>query len=138
MAAQTFNYSQSARNYKLILHTKLTFGYDTPWRQVHELLLGAAKRTPNVLENPKPFILQTALDDFYAEYQLNVYVVDADKMAQIYSDLHQNVQDVFNEAGIEIMSPHYRAHRDGSQMAIPDSHLPDNYQPSPFHVKIEK
>ncbi|MCL2246854.1 MAG: mechanosensitive ion channel family protein, partial [Lentimicrobiaceae bacterium] len=74
----------------------------------------------DVLEAPKPFILQTALDDFYAEYQLNVYAADADKMAQIYSDLHQNVQDVFHDAGIEIMSPHYRAYRDGSQTTIPE------------------
>jgi len=110
MAAQTFNYSQSARTYKLILHTELTFGYDTPWRQVHELLLKAAAQTPDVLENPNPFILQTALDDFYAEYQLNVYVIDADKMAQIYSDLRQNIQDVFGEAGLEITSPHYRVY----------------------------
>ena len=119
MAAQTVNYSESARSYKLILHTELTFGYDAPWRKVHELLLQAAAQTPNVLETPKPFILQTALDDFYAEYQLNVYAGDADKMPQIYSDLHQNIQDAFNDAGIEIMSPHYRAHRDGNKTTIP-------------------
>jgi len=138
MSAQTFNYSQSARTYGLILHTEMTFGYDTPWRQVHELLLNAAKRTPNVQENPKPFIFQTALNDFYVEYQLNVYVVDADKMAQIYSDLHQNVQDVFNEAGVEIMSPHYQAYRDGNRVAVPASYLSDNYQAPSFQVKIEK
>jgi small-conductance mechanosensitive channel len=119
MAAQTFNYSESARAYKLILHTTVTFGYETPWRKVHELLLEVAKRTPDVLEDPKPFILQTALDDFYVEYQLNVYVIDADKMPRIYSDLRQNIQDVFRDAGIEIMSPHYRAYRDGSKPAIP-------------------
>jgi small-conductance mechanosensitive channel len=138
MSAQTFNYSHSARTYGLILHTELTFGYETPWRQVHELLLEVAKRTPNVLENPKPFILQTALNDFYAEYQLNVYVVDADKMAQIYSDLHQNVQDVFHEASIEITSPHYQAHRDGSHSTIPSSYLPADYQAPPFRVQVEK
>jgi len=123
MSAQTFNYSQSARTYGLILHTSAGLGYDTPWQKVHELLLEAAKRTPDVLENPKPFILQTALDDFYVNYQLNVYVVDADKMAQIYSDMHQNIQDVFNEAGIELMSPHYQAYRDGNQTAVPVSYL---------------
>ncbi|MCL2652074.1 MAG: mechanosensitive ion channel family protein [Candidatus Azobacteroides sp.] len=120
MSAQTFNYSHSARTYGLILHTKLTSGYNTPWRQIHELLLTAATRTPDVLKTPKPFVLQTALDDFYVEYQLNVYVNDADKMTQIYSALHQNIQDVFNEAGVEIMSPHYQAYRDGNPIAIPN------------------
>lgn len=120
MSAQTFNYSHSARTYGLILHTKLTSGYNTPWRQIHELLLTAATRTSDVLETPKPFVLQTALDDFYVEYQLNVYVNDADKMTQIYSAMHQNIQDVFNEAGVEIMSPHYQAYRDGNPIAIPD------------------
>jgi small-conductance mechanosensitive channel len=138
MSAQTFNYSESARTYGLILHSTFTFGYDTPWRKKHEMLLEAAKRTPDVQETPKPFILQTALDDFYAEYQLNVYVIDADKTALIYSNLHQNVQDVFNENGVEITSPHYRANRDGSHAAIPVSYLPDDYKAPPFSVKIEK
>jgi small-conductance mechanosensitive channel len=119
MAAQTFNYTESARNYKLILHTEVTFGYDTPWRQVHDLLLSVAKLTADVLEEPKPYILQTALDDFYVEYQLNVFVIDADKMPRIYSELRQNIQDVFREAGIEIMSPHYRALRDGNKCTVP-------------------
>jgi small-conductance mechanosensitive channel len=119
MAAQTFNYSESARNCNLILPIEVTFGYETPWRKVHELLLNVAKQTPDVQENPKPFILQTALDDFDVQYQLNVYVIDADKMPQIYSALRQNIQDVFRDAGIEIMSPHYQAIRDGNKTTIP-------------------
>ena len=138
MSAQTFNYSQSARTYGLVLHTKLTFGYDTPWQQVHELLLNAAKRTSDVLEDPKPFILQTALNDFYAEYQLNVYINDADKMPRVYSNLHQNIQDVFNEAGLELTAPHYQAHRDGNKSTLPPAYLPDGYQAPPFHVKVGK
>jgi len=138
MAAQTYNYTHSAQNYGLILHTTAGVGYDVPWRKVHELLLEAGKRTPNLLAHPKPFILQTALDDFYANYQLNVYVADADKMALIYSDLHQNIQDVFNEAGIELVSPHYHAHRDGNKSTLPDSYLPENYQPPKFNMKLEK
>jgi len=121
MAAQTFNYSESARNFNLILHTEVTFGYETPWRQVHDLLLNVAKQTPDVLEDPKPFILQTALDDFYVKYQLNVYVIDADKMPRIYSALRQNIQDIFREADIELMSPHYHAYRDGSKTTVPVS-----------------
>jgi len=138
MSAQTLNYSHSARTYGLILHTTAGVGYDIPWRKVHELLLEAGKRTPNLLDHPKPFILQTALDDFYANYQLNVYVADADKMALIYSDLHQNIQDVFNEAGIEMIAPHYHAYRDGNRSTLPDSYLPEDYQVPFFNVKIEK
>ena len=138
MSAQTFNYSHSARTYGLILHTKLTFGYETSWRKIHELLLEAAKRTPDVLEKPKPFVLQTALDDFYAEYQLNVYIKDADKMPRIYTAMYQNIMDVFHEAGIEIMSPHYLAHRDGNKTMMPDEFLPEDYQAPPFHMKVEK
>ena len=138
MTAQTFNYSQSARTYGLILHTTVTIGYETPWRKVHEMLLEAAKRTPDVKENPKPFILQTALDDFYANYQINVYISDADKMPRIYSALHQNIQDVFNENGVEITSPQYHAQRDGNQITIPPSYLPDDYEIPSLRVKIEK
>jgi small-conductance mechanosensitive channel len=87
------------------------------------MLLEAARRTPDALKEPKPFILQTALDDFYAQYQLNIYIRDADSMPRIYSELHQNVQDVFNEEGVEIMSPHYQAVRDGNQITIPPSYL---------------
>ena len=138
MSAQTFNYSQSARSYGLVLHTELTFGYDTPWQQIHELLLNAAKQTPDVLEEPKPFILQTALNDFYAQYQLNVYISDADKMPRIYSDLHQNIQDTFHEAGLELTTPHYQSSRDGNKSTLPTSYLPDGYQAPPFRVRVEK
>ena len=137
MTAQTFNYSESARTWGLILHTTTGMGYDVPWRKVHELLLEAAARTPNVMEEPKPFILQTALDDYYAQYQLNVYVADADKMAQIYSNLNLNTQDVFNEAGIELLSPHYRAHRDGNQSTLPEPYLPTDYKTPIFRMKVD-
>jgi len=109
MTAQTFNYSESARTYGLILHSTFAFGYDMPWRKIHEMLLEAANRTPDILKDPKPFILQTALDDFYANYQLNVYTDDADKMPRIYSAINQNVQDVCNENGIDLTSFHYEA-----------------------------
>jgi len=131
MTAQTFNYSEAARIYGLILHSTYSFGYDTPWRKVHELLLEAAKRTPDVMVDPKPFILQTALDDFYANYQLNVYIRDADKIPRIYSDMHQNVQDVFNENGIELTSFHYEAARDANKSTIPVCYMPENVKTTP-------
>jgi small-conductance mechanosensitive channel len=101
------NYSSLVSKGGLILHTSVTIGYDTPWRQVHALLLTAAERTPGLLREPKPFVLQTALNDFYVGYELNVYTDRPLEMIQIYSDLHQHIQDAFNEFGVQIMSPHY-------------------------------
>ena len=107
MSEHTTNYSHSARENRLILHAAVTFGYDTPWRQVHELLLSAAARTRHVLSDPAPFILQRALDNFFAEYQVNVYVTEEKLMSGIYSDLYGNIQDVFNEAGLDMTCPEY-------------------------------
>lgn len=128
MSSHTVNFSASARQFGLIIHTTVSIGYDIPWRQVHQLLINAARSTPGVQPDPKPFVLETELQDYYPCYQINAYIKDADQLAQIYSDLHQNIQDVFNEAGIEIMSPHYYAERDGSDITIPPeySKKPDN------------
>lgn len=123
MSSHTVNYSSSARQFGLIIHTTVTIGYDAPWRQVHQLLIDAALRTPGIQSDPKPFVLETELSDFYPCYQINAFIKDADKQAQIYSDLHQNIQDTFNEAGVEIMSPHYFAGRDGSATTIPADYL---------------
>lgn len=123
MSSHTVNYSASARQFGLIIHTTVTIGYDAPWRQVHQLLINAARSTPGVLEHPKPFVLETELQDYYPCYQINAYIKDADKLAQISSDLHQNIQDFFNEAGVEIMSPHYYAGRDGNATTIPADYL---------------
>ena len=119
MSSHTVNYSASARQFGLIIHTTVTIGYDAPWRKVHQLLIGAALKTPGVLDHPKPFVLETDLQDYYPCYQINAYIRDADKMGDIMSALHQNIQDAFNEAGVEIMSPHYFAQRDGSASTIP-------------------
>lgn len=123
MSSHTVNYSASAREYGLIIHSEVSIGYDVPWRQVHRLLIEAALDTPGVTDDPRPFVLETSLNDWYPVYQVNAYIKEADRLAQIYSDLHQNIQDRFNEAGIEIMSPHYMATRDGSQSTIPKDDL---------------
>lgn len=123
MSSHTVNYSASAREYGLIIHSEVTIGYDVPWRQVHQLLIEAALNTPGVIDDPCPFVLETSLSDWYPVYQINAYIREADKLAQIYSDLHQNIQDRFNEAGIEIMSPHYMAMRDGNESTIPKDDL---------------
>lgn len=123
MSSHTVNYSASAREYGLIIHSEVTIGYDVPWRQVHQLLIEAALNTPGVIDDPRPFVLETSLSDWYPVYQINAYIREADKLAQIYSDLHQNIQDRFNEAGVEIMSPHYMAMRGGNESTIPKDDL---------------
>lgn len=119
MSSHTVNFSQSAREYGLIIHSEVSIGYDIPWRRVNKLLIEAALNTPGVVDDPRPFILSTSLNDWYPVYQVNAYIKDADKLAQIYSDLHQSIQDRFNEEGIEIMSPHYMAVRDGNASTLP-------------------
>lgn len=123
MSSHTVNYSSSARNYGLIIHSEVTIGYDAPWRQVHQLLIDAALATPGVQSEPKPFVLETSLSDWYPVYQINAYIIDADKLAQNYSDLHQQIQDAFNAAGVEIMSPHYMAMRNGDETTIPKNDM---------------
>jgi small-conductance mechanosensitive channel len=109
--SHVINYSAKARERGLILHTSVTIGYDTPWRQVHAMLLMAARKTPGLVAKPEPFVLQKSLDDFYVTYELNVYTDKPEKMTVFYSELHQNILDVFNEYGVQIMSPNYVADR---------------------------
>lgn len=123
MSSHTVNYSTSAREYGLIIHTEVSIGYDIPWRRVNPLLIEAALNTPGVVDDPRPFVLETSLSDWYPVYQINAYIKDANRMSQIYSDLYQNIQDKFNEAGIEIMSPHYMAVRDGNESTTPKDDL---------------
>ena len=123
MSSHTVNYSTSAREYGLIIHSEVSIGYDVPWRQVNQILIDAALNTPGVVDDPRPFVLETSLSDWYPVYQINAYIKEAHKMAQIYSDLHQTIQDKFNEAGIEIMSPHYMAVRDGNATTMPKDDL---------------
>ena len=135
MSGVVMNYSAEASKTGVILHTKVTIGYDAPWRQVHELLIKAALTTPQILAQPRPFVLQSSLDDFFVSYELNAYTDQPRRMIYIYSDLHQNIQDCFNEAGVEIMSPHYAQLRDGNATTIPASYLPREYEPPSFRVE---
>lgn len=107
MSSNTVNYSASARQYGLIIHTMLTMGYDVPWRKVHELMINSALNTKGVLAQPEPFVLETELNDNYMCYQINAYIKNADEMPEIMSDLLQNIQDAFNKAGIELFAPHH-------------------------------
>ncbi|MBN1984611.1 MAG: mechanosensitive ion channel [Chitinivibrionales bacterium] len=115
------NYYTNGANLRLILHTTVTIGYDVPWRTVHQLLIASALSTSGISKEIEPFVLQKSLDDFYVSYEVNAYTVFPNKMAVIYSVLHRCIQDNFNAAGAEIMSPHYRAWRDGTQSTVPGS-----------------
>jgi small-conductance mechanosensitive channel len=107
---------------KTIKNEEVTIGYDSPWRTIHQLLINAALSSEGLLADPLPFVPQTSLDDFYISYQINAYTKEPARIAEIYSRLHQNIQDRFNEAGMEIMSPHYKAMRDGNTIAIPEEY----------------
>jgi len=133
----TINYSVEAMEKGLIIHTTVTIGYDVPWKNMHKALIDSALRTDLILDEPKPFVLQTSLDDFYVSYQINAYIRETGKQAFIYSNLHQNIQDVCNEMGIEILSPHYRAARDGNMTTIPADYLSKDYKAPSFNVTLD-
>ncbi|WP_432221963.1 mechanosensitive ion channel family protein [Flavobacterium sp. TMP13] len=125
LSSTSTNYSANthANAPGLVVHTTVTIGYDVPWKEVHKALVEAASRTDFIQKTPLPYVLQTALDDFYVGYQINAFTKEPNKQPLIYSSLHQNIQDCCNEAGIEIMSPHYLASRDGSASTIPGSYM---------------
>lgn len=104
---EVVNYSSLASQGGLILHTTVGIGYETPWRQVEAMLRSAASRTTGIMKEPPPFVLQKALGDFAVTYEINVYCDNAQAMARIYTALHQNILDLFNEYGVQIMTPAY-------------------------------
>ena len=106
------NYSRLSESGGAVISTKITIGYDTPWRQVHALLSIAAEQTAGIQQEPKPFVLQRSLSDFYVEYELFVHIDEPMRRFFILTDLHANIQDQFNEYGVQIMSPNFRSQPD--------------------------
>jgi len=104
---EVLNYSTYAQREGLIVHTRVGIGYEVPWRQVEGILLLAADRTPGIRREPRPFVRQTELADFCVNYELNVYCDDPHAMQELYTALHRNVLDAFNEHGVQIMTPSY-------------------------------
>lgn len=135
LSNQILNYSALARSRGLILNTTVTIGYDAPWRTVHNLLVCAALNTDGILRNPAPFVLETSLNDYHISYELNAYTDRANEIQDIYSRLHEAIQDSFNRAGVEIMSPAFYALRDGNTVTIPANDRPAGYEPPSFRVK---
>ena len=107
LADEIVNYTTLARQHGLLLHTTVRIGYGTPWRQVEAMLLEAARRTPGLLAEPRPFVLQQALGEFAVTYEINVPCDDPRQMPYLYAELHRRILDVFNEYGVQIMTPAY-------------------------------
>jgi small-conductance mechanosensitive channel len=107
LVSEVVNYSSLARREGLILHTTVGIGYEVPWRQVEALLLLAAERTQGLLSHPPPFVLQKSLGDFAVNYELNVHCGEPSRMMSLYTELHRHILDVFNEYGVQIMTPNY-------------------------------
>lgn len=137
LSGNTINYSTLAKSNGLIINTKVTIGYTVPWKDIHQALLTASDRTSGLMKEPKPFVFQTSLDDFFVTYQINGYTQEANRQAFVYSELHQHIQDCCNEMGIEIMSPHYQSNRDGNTTAIPTEYLPKGYKAPGFKVSSD-
>jgi small-conductance mechanosensitive channel len=116
LSGEVTNYSNIASKQGVILHTTVGIGYEVPWRQVKAMLLMAAERTDGLSRKAEHFVLQKGLGDFGVTYELNVFCRKPDQMPKIYSDLHENIQDVFNEYGVAIMTPHYVADTDEPKM----------------------
>lgn len=122
MSSQTTNYSASARDRGIVVYSDITVGYEIPWQKVKQLLIDAATQTDGIMLKPEPFVLVKELADFYCCYQINAYTDRDLSMPRVYSELHQNIIDKFNEAGIEIMSPHFYAKRDGNDIMMPSEY----------------
>jgi len=114
------NYSKNLGRSGLLVHTKITIGYDVPWQQVNDLLIAAARDTAEIEPEPEPFVLQTSLDDNYVSYEINGWTRKPEELPRIYSQLHANILDQFHGHQVEITSPAYRANRDGSAITIPE------------------
>lgn len=135
LSSHVSNFSALAQERGLILHTTVTIGYDAPWRKVHELLIAAARATPEILAEPAPFVFQTALNDFNVSYEINAYTARPDLIYETYTALRHGIQDQFNAAGVEIMSPNYHAVRDGNTVTIPAGQRPEGYRAQGFRVQ---
>ena len=134
MSNHIVNYSTHAKKRGVFLHMEVTIGYDVPWRKVHELLIRATESVESIEDSSHSFVLQKSLGDFSVTYELNVLTKHPRQTPQIYSQLNQWVQDVFNNAGVEILSPTYASVRDGNHITIPEEHLPSDYKPGGFNL----
>ncbi len=124
LSSHILNYSVMTKKGGLILHTSVRIGYDTPWRKVEAILLNAADKTEGLLKEPKPFVLQWELGEFGVKYEINAYCDDASKIISLYTRLHQNILDSFNEQGVQIMTPAYEGDPETPKLVAKDKWFP--------------
>jgi len=120
LGGDVVNFSTLAHQHGLILHTTVGIGYETPWRQVEAMLLEAAARTPGLLRQPEPFVLQKSLGDFCVTYEINAYCSNPQEMFLLYTELHRNILDLFNEYGVQIMTPAYEGDPEQPKVVPPE------------------
>ncbi len=133
-ASAIVNYTRLAEEQGLILHTEVTIGYDVDWRKVHALLIEAAGRVDGIEKDPKPWVFQRSLNDYHISYELNAVTHLSHPQLRLYSDLHQEIQDAFARAGVEILSPGYHAIRDANEAVLPQE--PAGPRPSPGGFRV--
>ncbi len=121
MGGKLENLSRAPDGPGLWLQALVVIGYDVPWRQVHRLLIDAAHATQGVVADPPPLVLQTALGDFGIEYRLRARTADVGHRWITLSALHAQIQDVFNAAGLQIMTPHYEGDPESAKI-VPRAH----------------
>jgi len=137
LTGNTINYSRFEKDPGLILNTIATIGYDVPWKLAHDMLIEAGLRCKDVLREPKPYVIQSSLNEFYASYKIHVYINDAKIQLKVLSELHGHIQDVCNEHGIELILPHYLAHRSAQHMVMNPEYITKGYKGPAFDVKVE-
>lgn len=129
------NYTRLAEDPGLVLHTQITIGYDVEWRQVHALLIAAALSVEGVEKSPEPKVFQRSLDDYYVAYELTCVTHLSHPQLRLYSDLHAAIQDEFNRAGVEILSPAYHAIRDANAIVLPAEPKGPRAEPGAFRIR---
>ncbi len=108
LSMQTVNYTAAVRHGKgSIVHSAFTFTYHVPRETVESYLLEGAERCKLLLKKPKPFVLYTALEDFYTRYEINGYTTETERLFDVYSELHKNIIDVFHEHNLDPTSSHF-------------------------------
>jgi small-conductance mechanosensitive channel len=132
------NYTRLAAEHGLILHTQVTIGYNVEWRKVHALLAEAAGRVEGIEREPAPWVFQRSLNDYHVSYELNCVTHQSHPQLRLYSELHQEIQDAFARAGIEILSPGYQALRDGNAPALPEQPAGPRDEPAAFRVRADR
>ncbi len=138
LTGNTINYSRFEKDPGLILHTMAAFGYELPWKKVNEILIEAALRCKDVLREPKPYVLQLELKDFYVSYKLHAYINDAKLQLKVLSQLHENIQDVCSEQGIELILPHHMAYRTAHPDVMDTDEMSQKFKGSAFDMNAKK